>query len=97
MPELSVPTLLLFAAFVVPGAISLQIYKLKVPSPDRTLQERLLEAVVFGTVNFALLYWAIAYALAEHTMRNRPVLSYLVLVLCLFVAPTIWPFILFLL
>ena len=41
MPELNISGLLLFAAFVVPGAGSLQVYKLKVSTRDQTLKENL--------------------------------------------------------
>lgn len=92
MPELNLSNLLLFAAFIVPGAISLQIYKLKVGGVDQSLRESLLEALVFSVVNFALLYWLIVYAVSGEQLSQYPVRSYFILIFCFFIAPVAWPF-----
>lgn len=94
MPELTISNLLLFAAFVVPGAVSLQVYRLKVSLPDHALKDNLLEAIVFSIVNFAILWFFIDYATNEKNIRENPLISYLILLLSFFVAPIIWPFIL---
>jgi vacuolar-type H+-ATPase subunit I/STV1 len=94
MPELSVSNLLLFAAFVVPGAVSLQVYRLKVSTPHQTLKENLIESVVFSVVNFALLYWLIVYAISDEIIREHPLQSYGIIVFSFFVAPAVWPFLL---
>jgi Family of unknown function (DUF6338) len=94
MPELSVSNLLLFAAFVVPGAVSLQVYRLKVSTPHQTLKENLSESVVFSVVNFVLLYWLIVYAVSNDVIREHPLRSYGIVILSFFLAPAIWPFLL---
>lgn len=94
MPELNISALLLFAAFVVPGAVSLQVYRLKVSTRDQTLRENLIEAIVFSVVNFALLYWLIVYAVSPEALDRQPIASYSILMFTFFVAPAIWPFVL---
>jgi Family of unknown function (DUF6338) len=94
MPELSVSNLLLIAAFVVPGAVSLQVYRLKVSTPHQTLKENLIESVVFSVVNFAILYWPIMYAVSNEILRAHPVRSYGIVICSFFVAPVVWPFLL---
>jgi hypothetical protein len=94
MPELNVSNLLLFAAFVVPGAVSLQVYRLKVSTPHQTLKENLIESVVFSVVNFAILYWPIAYAVSDDVMRTRPFQTYVIVIFSFFIVPLIWPFLL---
>lgn len=94
MPELTISNLLLFAAFVVPGAVSLQVYRLKVSLPDQGLKDNLLEAVVFSIVNFALLWFLIGYATEEENIRDNPLLCYSILLLSFFVVPIVWPFVL---
>jgi vacuolar-type H+-ATPase subunit I/STV1 len=84
----------LFAAFVVPGAVSLQVYRLKVSTRDQTLRENLIEAIVFSVVNFAILYWLIVYAVSPRALNERPIESYVIIMFAFFVAPSIWPFLL---
>ncbi|MCI0564396.1 MAG: DUF6338 family protein [Nitrososphaera sp.] len=96
MPELSVEQLLLVAVFIVPGAISAKVYEMKFATKRKNLAEILPETIVFSIVNFSLLFWAIDYALRAETIQNETVFSYLIILACLFVAPVMWPFILFL-
>jgi vacuolar-type H+-ATPase subunit I/STV1 len=94
VPELNISALLLFAAFVVPGAVSLQVYRLKISTRDQGLRENLIEAIVFSVVNFALLYWLMVYAISQEILDRQPITSYLILMFTFFVAPAIWPFVL---
>lgn len=95
MPELSIGQLLLFSVFVVPGAISAKIYEMKFATTHKKLAEILPETIVFSIVNYAILFWAIDYALMENTLQNQALYSYGIMIFCLFVAPIIWPFLLF--
>ena len=95
MQELSISHLLLFSAFVVPGAVPLQIYRLKVPSVEQSLKDNILEDMVFGIANFSILYFPIIYVISEGGMRSNPVASYVILMICFFSAPILWPFMLF--
>jgi hypothetical protein len=63
MPEIKIEHLLMFAGFVLPGAISMYVYGLKVPQKEARLQDRLLEAICFSILNSVLLYVPIGYAL----------------------------------
>lgn len=53
---LSLPAMLTFAGFVVPGFFGMLAYSLRQPGYATNLKERFLEAIAFGIVNF-LLTW----------------------------------------
>lgn len=92
--EVSVSYILLAAAFVVPGAISLYVYGLIRPSPERTLRDLFVEALAISIVNFVVLFWPIYYAIRPETLASRPAATWAVLLICLFVLPAVWPILL---
>jgi len=93
-PELTVPYLLLFAAFVVPGAVSIFVYRINEPTDDYVLRDIIIEAMTFSVMNFAILFWPILYSIEDKFRINHPFLSWIILVFCLFIVPGIWPIIL---
>ena len=94
LPELSFSYILLIAAFVVPGAISVFVYGLIQPGQDRTLKEIYLETIVVSILNFIVLFWPIYYAISPNQILSNPAQTWIILILCLVIAPTIWPILL---
>jgi hypothetical protein len=51
--------LLLFIAFAIPGFISLKLYETVFPSEPRASSERVIDAVAYSCINYAVLVWPI--------------------------------------
>ena len=77
--------------FIVPGFISMKVYDLLVPRKRRDFSKGLLEMLVFGSINFALLFWPFAATLNQDFASNHPICQYLILLLLLLLAPIAWP------
>ena len=77
----------LFAAFVLPGFLSIQVWTLIHPSEDRLLKDVLLDAVAFSVINAALLWIPISIAPQVEALWLRWILILLIFV----VAPLSWP------
>jgi hypothetical protein len=82
--------------FIVPGFVSVKVWDLLVPSGRRDLSASSLEVFAYSSVNFAILLGPLlaldvlgAWALAH------PVLGYLTWAASLFVAPIVWPVVLY--
>ena len=95
MEALTTSNLILFAAFVVPGFISMCIYGLLQPDDRFSLAESVLEAITFGIVNFAVMFWAISLLRNEEFASSSTVGAYILVVLVFFVAPVIWALLLY--
>ena len=92
MPELRIEYLLAFAFFVLPGAISMYFFGLLVAHKDRLLKDRILEAICFGLLNFAILVWPIHLLFQEGFIADNPVWAWLLALATLVAAPALWPF-----
>ena len=92
MPEIRIEYLLAFAFFVLPGAISMYFFGLLVAHKDRLLKDRILEAVCFGLLNFAILVWPIHLLFQEGFIADNPVWAWLLALATLVAAPALWPF-----
>ena len=57
MPELSLEKLQLFMLVIMPGIIAIKVFDLRHPPEKRDFGSSLMEAVVFGLINFALSVW----------------------------------------
>ncbi len=57
MGDISIEKLLLFAAFIFPGFVSLAAHQLRLPRKDSLLKDQVLEAVAFSILNFAVVVW----------------------------------------
>jgi hypothetical protein len=55
LPELKIEQLVLIAGFILPGAISMYVYGLKVPQKEFELKDRIAEAICFSLVNFLII------------------------------------------
>ncbi len=97
MPELKPDQLLLIAGFVLPGAISMYVYALKVPQKEFRLQDRIAEAICFSLLNFVFVWLPIQDLLGPTSLASVGNVtsfgwrSWLVLLLGFIVAPVVWP------
>ncbi len=90
---LSENAVLLFAAFFLPGFVSVRVYDLLVPGERRDFSSALLEVGAYSALNYALLFWPIAWALSAEPVASRLWTLYLLVMVVLIVAPAIWPYI----
>jgi uncharacterized protein DUF6338 len=82
--------LLLFIAFVIPGFVSLKTYELLIPAATKGTDKRLIDAVAYSSINYALLLWPI-YEIEIHKVRDSyPTAYVLFYFFVLFVAPISW-------
>jgi len=84
--------LLLVAGFVLPGAISMFVYGLKVPQRDYRLQERVLEAVCFSLLNFVLVWLPIHYLISFVGVGTSVLATWLMALIGFVLLPLGWPF-----
>lgn len=94
LQDLTIGNVLLFAAFVVPGFISMQVYSLKHPVETTRLKDNILEAIAFGLVNAALMSWAIKLLVDPDFTKNNSLSFYILMVLVVVIAPMVWPLLL---
>lgn len=99
MPEVKADQLILLAAFVLPGAISMFIYGLLVPQKDFRLQERLLEAVCFSLMNIVLVGIPLRETLGVDAFSTGGISKlewggWLLIILAFVVLPSGYPFLL---
>lgn len=84
--------LLLFIAFVIPGFVSLKTYDLLFPGAPKETDKRLIDAVAYSSINYALLLWPI-YEIETHSVReHHPTAYVLFYVFVLLFAPVFWAF-----
>lgn len=91
MPELKIEYLLLFTGFVLPGAISMYVYGLKVPQESHLLRDKVLEAICFSLLNFVILIWPIQFLFVDGFVALHPSRAWGIVVVCFIVMPVIWP------
>jgi hypothetical protein len=92
VPELKIDQLLLIAGFILPGAISMYVYGLKVPQKEFELKDRIAEAICFSLVNFLIVWLPLKEALASGLGQAYPVVAWVVLIVGFVVVPVVWPF-----
>lgn len=81
---------LLFFAFVIPGFISIKTYELIFPGVSRSSSEKMIDAVAYSSINYALLALPI-YGVEQSNLRaNCGFLYYAFFLFVLFIAPVIW-------
>ncbi|MCH7635335.1 MAG: hypothetical protein IIA36_11685 [Proteobacteria bacterium] len=94
MPKLELHYIILFVAFVLPGAISMYVYGLKIPQGDRQLKDLIVEAISFSTINFVLLFWLIQLLFQPNFIQENPFYSWILVISCFVILPVLWPFLL---
>lgn len=92
MPELKVEQLLLITGFILPGAISMYVYGLKIPQREFELKDRIAEAICFSLVNFLIVWLPVEQALSSGVVRGYPIVTWVVLIIGFAIAPVFWPF-----
>jgi len=85
--------LLLFLIFFIPGFISLKIYDLIIPGERRDFSKLLLEVLGYSSLNYAAFSWLIFLIYSRKLYQNHANWFLLSLIIVLFIAPAIWPFI----
>ncbi|MGY0561186.1 DUF6338 family protein [Luteimonas sp. A277] len=84
--------LLLFIAFAVPGFISLKAYEILCPSSSRSSSDRIIDAVAYSCINYAILYLPIRWIEASGSLE-RCLFGYYIFYLFVFVlAPFLWAY-----
>lgn len=91
MEALDTNTLVLFVTFAVPGFLSMKVYGLFHAVEDVGLKDSILEAIAFGIVNFALMFWSVRFLLDPTIFVSSPWVAYGLVVLVFFISPIIWP------
>ncbi len=92
MPDLKIEYLILFAGFVLPGAISMYVYSLKVPQRDEKLKDKIAESICFSILNFIIMIIPIKLAFDLGFSNQYFIKSYILLILSFVVVPAIWPY-----
>ena len=82
--------LLLFIAFVIPGFISMKSYELIFPDIQKDSSKRLIDAITYSSINYALLLWCIILVENSEYFKIHNILHALFYSFVLFVAPVIW-------
>lgn len=94
MPTFNGTDFLYFLAFVVPGFISMQIYTQIRPRQRTTLKDNLLEAVTFGAINFALLFFGILWVFDPTNFAQHPLGVWFAVIGIFLICPLVWPWLL---
>ena len=94
MPEITPDQLLLFAGFILPGAISMYVYGLKVPQREFELKDRIVEAICFSMLNFVVVWLPIQWVSAGERTGGRGAILWGLALLGFIVLPALWPIVL---
>ncbi len=84
----------LFVVFVLPGLISMQVYRLVMPARALEWGNAIIHGLFYSSVNFAILSPLIFWAQQGDFVQSHPVLYSVGLIAVLFVFPIIWPLLL---
>lgn len=82
--------LLLFLCFVIPGFVSLKTYDLVLPSAERESTKRIVDAVAYSCINYALLLWPMFLVEKSRLRSAHPLLYEAFYVFALLVVPALW-------
>ncbi|MBM3569170.1 MAG: hypothetical protein FJX46_10520 [Alphaproteobacteria bacterium] len=88
MPEIKIENLVMFTAFVLPGAISIFVYSFIVPQQTFFLKDKVVEAVCFSLLNFGVIGWPVI----ELTADAHWGLKWSGMVIVLVAAPVVWQY-----
>ena len=79
--------LVLFIAFVIPGFISLKAYSMLVPSEQKDSGGKLIDAIAYSCINYALLSPLILYVESNNVLQDSPNWRLLYVCFVLFIFP----------
>ena len=81
--------LILFLAFVIPGFVSLKAYELLFPSMPKDSSKRLIDAIVYSCINYALLFWPIYEVETSQLRSSHPSVYFAFYFFALFIVPVV--------
>jgi hypothetical protein len=90
MDWLSLKSVALFAFFVLPGAISLKIFRLFFPTKNGDLASVVTELVAYSLINAAVTFYPLYRAVLNGWHRDHPMWFYCLLMGCLLILPILW-------
>jgi hypothetical protein len=85
-----VDKLKLFIGFVIPGFVSMKTYELLVPSANKESSKKIIDAIAYSCINYALLIgpiYEVETSQIRHTWPNAYIIFY---VFVLLLAPVLW-------
>ncbi|MFW6201009.1 MAG: DUF6338 family protein [Gemmatimonadota bacterium] len=88
---LDLHTIELFIVFVVPGLISMSVYRLLMPSRRIIWGEAVIQGLFYSSLNFVLLLPLIVVATSGRFQTEHPWGTWFIVVVSLVVVPAIWP------
>jgi hypothetical protein len=83
---------LLFFAFVIPGFISIKCYELLFPGPERSSSEKVIDAIAYSSMNYAILAYPIIAVEQSDVLSQNPWLYFVFYVFFLFGFPVLLVF-----
>jgi hypothetical protein len=89
MDGLSDETLRLALVFVIPGFIASRVYRLFTPGPPANASEQLYEAISYGMINLAFVFWLPLLVWTDKYVDDNPVLFAVTGLLALVVSPAL--------
>lgn len=92
MPDIKPEHLILFVGFVLPGAISMYVYGLKVPQREFALKDRIAEALCFSLLNYVIVWIPVQIYLSPVALQATTFPAWLAQILVFLAAPVCWPF-----
>ncbi|MBN4957064.1 hypothetical protein JY411_01325 [Stenotrophomonas maltophilia] len=84
--------LTLFIAFAVPGFISLKSYEVLCPSSSKATGDRLIDAIAYSCINYAILFLPIRWIEAGGALSRCPFGYYVFYLFVFVIAPIFWAF-----
>lgn len=88
---LDINTVQLFVVFVVPGLVSMLVYRLVMPSRATEWSEALIGGLLFSSINLIVLWPLISIVLRISGGLGTGIAQWLLAIGVLLVAPAIWP------
>lgn len=82
--------LFLFIAFAVPGFISLKSYEILCPSSIKSSSDRLIDAVAYSCINYAILFLPIRWVESSGAFDRCPAGYYIFYLFVFVFAPYLW-------
>jgi Family of unknown function (DUF6338) len=92
--EFSFQTVQLFIVFVVPGLISMHIYRLLMPARLMDWAQSILQGLFYSSVNFVLLLPLLVYVHRPGFATEHPAAYWATVMSALLVMPIAWPLLL---
>ncbi|MBF0495538.1 MAG: hypothetical protein HQK58_03020 [Deltaproteobacteria bacterium] len=90
--EPNLDAMIMFVLLVLPGLISMHIYRLLMPAKDMDWKNSLLEGLFYSTLNFALLLPLIVWLHWDGFVANHPVIYIFSMMFVVLVFPIFLPY-----